>query len=103
LNNEPDTDLDYVVERNIKVNMRDGVKLALDLYKPLNNGSPADGRFPTLLVRTPYNKDNYQNEGSWFSKKGYAVCIQDIRGRFESEGEFAKYEYSDVDGYDTIE
>jgi putative CocE/NonD family hydrolase len=103
LNNEPKTDLDYVVEKNIKVQMRDGVKLALDFYKPLNNGRLKKGRYPTLLVRTPYNKDNYQKDGVWFSSKGYAVCIQDIRGRFQSEGSFVKYGFSDVDGYDTIE
>ena len=94
---------DCNIERNIMVEMRDGVKLATDLYRPAMNGYPIDDKYPTLLVRTPYDKNGVAGEGSWFSRRGYTVCIQDLRGVFNSEGAFGKYEYSDVDGFDTIE
>jgi predicted acyl esterase len=68
--------------RTYRVAMRDGIRLATDVYLPVLG----EGPWPTLLVRTPYNKDLYRNEyGSWASK-GYAVVIQDMRGRFASEG-----------------
>ena len=85
------------------VQMRDGTKLALDLYRPAINGKPVTEKFPTLLVRTPYNKNGNKNDAIWFCQRGYTVCCQDLRGRFKSEGSFGKYEYSDIDGYDTIE
>lgn len=91
------------IERNVMVPMRDGVRLAMDFYRPAKNGKPIKEKFPSLLVRTPYNKVRNQSDGIWFSKKGYTVCIFDIRGRFKSEGRFIKFENLDVDGYDTIE
>ena len=95
--------LDVVVEKNIMVRVRDGVRLATDLYKPAINEKPIEDQFPTLLVRTPYNKDRNKQDAIWFCERGYTVCIQDLRGRFKSEGLFGKYEFSDVDGYDSIE
>jgi putative CocE/NonD family hydrolase len=95
--------LDCYVERNLMVEMRDGVRLATDLYRPAMNGKPIDEEFPTLLVRTPYDKNGGAEDGKWFCRHGYTVCIQDLRGVFNSEGAFGKYENSDVDGYDTIE
>ena len=97
------TKFDYLIEKNIMVQMRDGTKLALDLYRPAINGKPVTEKFPTLLVRTPYNKNGNKNDAIWFCQRGYTVCCQDLRGRFKSEGSFGKYEYSDIDGYDTIE
>ena len=64
--------------------MRDGVRLGANMFRP-----GTTGRFPAILVRTPYNKGdaitpNYQS----FVNHGYAVVVQDVRGRYESDGEF---------------
>ena len=90
------------VEKNVAVKMRDGVVLRADVRRPAR-----DGQYPTLIYRTPYSKDegdpNYERTFSEAVKRGYAVVIQDVRGRFESEGEFVPYQNEGRDGYDTIE
>lgn len=81
--------------------MRDGVVLRADVWLP-----NARGRFPTLVYRTPYDKENAPKEWTTFDKavkRGYAVVIQDVRGRYASDGEFAPYQNEGKDGYDTIE
>jgi putative CocE/NonD family hydrolase len=88
------------VDGNIAVPMRDGVKLYADLYRPTR-----DVRFPTLVVRTPYGK---QREGIHqglidFARRGYAVVVQDVRGRFESDGHWDPFRYEAKDGHDTVE
>lgn len=94
---------EVIIEKNVIIKMRDGIKLATDVYRPAVKGKPIEDRFPTLLVRTPYNKNRNVADAIWFCKRGYTVCIQDLRGVFKSEGSFVKYEFSDIDGYDTIE
>ena len=66
--------------------MRDGVKLATDIYRPARNGSAVDGRFPVILERTPYNKDSILAAANHFVPRGYIVIAQDVRGRYKSEG-----------------
>ena len=92
-----------VRERNVMVPMRDGIRLATDVYRP-----DAPGRFPVLVTRGPYGKDTYadnQEHSIWFfPQRGYVVVSQDCRARFESEGDaydpmFQEYQ----DGYDTVE
>jgi putative CocE/NonD family hydrolase len=81
--------------------MRDGVILRADVLLP-----SADGKFPVLVYRTPYGKDRGPSEWTTFNKavaRGYVVVIQDVRGRYASEGEFAAYQNEGRDGYDTIE
>jgi len=56
------------------------VKLALDLYLPAHNGQLAVGKHPTLLARTPYNKNGMAAEARWFAARGYAVAVNDVRG-----------------------
>jgi len=89
---------EVTVEHNIAAKMRDGVVLRADIYRP-----KADGRFPVLLERTPYDK----NEGREFAmrgaQRGYVVVIQDTRGRYTSEGEFYTFKNESNDGYDTVE
>jgi putative CocE/NonD family hydrolase len=88
-------------ETNVAVPMRDGVILRADLVRPAGNGP-----FPTLICRTPYGKDTDKDELRFVQKalkRGYAVMIQDVRGRFASEGEFAPHRNEGRDGYDTIE
>ena len=90
-----------VMMKNVEVPMRDGVVLRADVWLP-----SANGRFPTVVYRTPYGKENAPKAWSTFEKlppRGYAVVIQDVRGRYASDGEFAPYQNEGKDGYDTIE
>lgn len=90
-----------VLDKNVAVAMRDGVVLRADVLHPAGNG-----KFPVLVYRTPYGKDAAQRQYTTFKHavdRGYAVVVQDVRGRFQSEGEFRPYENEGRDGYDTIE
>jgi hypothetical protein len=93
-----------IVERDIRVQMRDGVRLATDVYRPKR-----DGPWPVLLERTPYGKSF-----AWFTaglivnplvavERGYAVVVQDTRGRSGSQGPFEPFLHEADDGYDTVE
>jgi putative CocE/NonD family hydrolase len=85
--------------------MRDGIRLATDLYFPAMAGRPVTGPFPVILERTPYNKASATNvrNGLYFARRGYICAIQDVRGRFESEGEWYPFAKEAPDGYDTVE
>lgn len=85
--------------------MRDGVTLATDIYRPAINGLPVGEKFPILLQRTPYNKQSptFVEQGKFLARHGYVVAIQDVRGRYQSEGTFVKYVNEPEDGYDTIQ
>lgn len=99
----------FTVYRNVMITMRDGVKLAADIYRPARNGFPIEKKVPLLLTRTPYGKTNtdppfrFVKQAEYFVKHGFVVVIQDCRGRFDSEGTFTKYINEARDGYDTIE
>src|SRR5216684_7268452 len=90
----------YEIEvlRNVEAKMRDGVTLRADVYRP-----KAEGRYPVLLVRTPYDKQWMSDFGHKGAARGYVVIVQDVRGRFRSEGEWYPFKYESQDGYDTIE
>lgn len=94
---------DVVMATSVKVPMRDGVRLATDVYLPGRGGAPAPGQFPVLLARTPYRKADMGDAGRFFAQRGYVVVIQDVRGRYESEGTFYIYLNEGRDGYDTVE
>jgi putative CocE/NonD family hydrolase len=100
-----------IVERDIMVSARDGVRLATDVYRP-EGSSP----FPVILERTPYGKSapsrseitaadpkprSREAVARYFVDAGYAVAYQDCRGRYRSEGSFTKYLSEAADGYDT--
>src|SRR6266699_3208700 len=89
---------EVTVERNVAAKMRDGVTLRADIYRP-----KADGKYPVLLVRTPYDKTGTMHFGLKAAARGYVVIAQDVRGRFESEGEWYTFKYESQDGYDTVE
>ncbi|HEX3721802.1 MAG TPA: CocE/NonD family hydrolase [Nitrolancea sp.] len=96
---------DAIIARDIMVAMRDGVRLATDVYRPANGTEPLSGAFPTLLVRTPYNKsseNSVEKHGLYYARRGYVVVIQDCRGRYASEGEFYFLAQEAEDGYDTV-
>lgn len=97
---------EVVVARDVMVPMRDGVRLATDIYRPARDGEPLPGPFPALLVRTPYDKSvphTVETKGIFFARHGYVVAIQDVRGRYASEGTFAFLSQEAEDGYDTVE
>ena len=89
---------DLVVKINQSVPMRDGVILSADLYLP-----PAPGKYPTLLLRTYWGKHEAGkiNMALYFARRGYAVVLQDVRGRFDSGGKWTPYVHEPEDGYDT--
>ena len=89
---------EVTVERNVAAKMRDGVTLRADIYRPR-----ADGKFPVLLERTPYNKDFGREFAMRGAERGYVMVIQDTRGRYASEGEFYTFKNESNDGYDTVE
>jgi uncharacterized protein len=95
---------ELIVERDVRVAMRDGVNLATDVYRP-NDSAP----HPVLVHRTPYSKSN-----AWFVgglmfnpldavQRGYVIVVQDTRGRFGSEGDWEPFANEASDGYDTVE
>lgn len=89
------------IEKNLAAVMRDEVRLRADVYRP-----ETGDQVPVILIRTPYDKDRY-GEYSPFprlaAERGYAVIIQDVRGRFSSEGDFLPYVQELNDGYDSVE
>jgi uncharacterized protein len=91
------------VTRDVPITMRDGVVLYADVFRPDD-----DERHPVLLLRTPYNKADYlntQNEVDIITatSNGYVVVMNDVRGRYASEGEFKPFHQEIDDGYDTVE
>lgn len=96
----------FVVERDVMIEARDGVALATDIYRPANGDVPTSDRLPLLLQRTPYGKhtERFVQAVEAFTEAGYVVALQDVRGRYASEGTFVKYHDFDApDGFDTIE
>ena len=88
--------------KNVMVPMRDGVRLATDVYLPNGETTPP-GPFPVILVRHPYGKHRSAATAEFFTTHGYAAAIQDTRGRYDSEGEFYIYVNEGEDGYDAVE
>jgi len=92
--------LGLVVERDVAVPMRDGVVLRAHIFRP-----EAEGRFPGILLRTPYGKpvDGFER----YVRAGYVVVTQDSRGRYASDGEYVPFTVEETgdaeDGYDSVE
>lgn len=106
---------DMVLESRLMIPMRDGVKLATDVYRPAKDGIALPGPFPVILERTPYGRTHVSRSertaadpkprtraevAEAFVSRGYVVVYQDNRGRYDSEGEFVKYLSDGDDGYD---
>ncbi|GCF07790.1 CocE/NonD family hydrolase [Dictyobacter arantiisoli] len=90
-----------VVEFDVPAQMRDGVTLRANVYRP-----SGEGRWPVLLTRLPYGKD-FPNAAGVLdpivaARRGYVVIVQDTRGRFASEGEWDPMRNEALDGVDTI-
>src|SRR5205085_1080463 len=91
------------LEREVELPMRDGVRLRADVYRAANRAAR-----PVLLQRTAYDKGRGQMASSMLDpiravEAGYTVVIQDTRGRYSSDGEFAPFVDEPDDGYDTVE
>src|ERR1700749_764913 len=113
----PEGPYEVVLDSNVRVAMRDGVKLATDVYRPARGGNAVAGPFPVIMERTPYGRnvtsfrDITQAEpktpktraevAAIYVRQGYVVVFQDCRGRYDSEGEFVKYLSEGADGFDT--
>jgi putative CocE/NonD family hydrolase len=92
-----------VIDRRVETTMRDGTILRGDVYRPAEEGA-----HPALVLRTPYNRADPTVHTVMFDvlravAAGYAVVVQDTRGRYESEGRFVPFQTEGPDGYDTIE
>ena len=94
--------LPVTIERDVPAKMRDGVVLKADIYRP-----KADGKYPVILQRSPYNKTATPVYQPKFAMKaaarGYVVIFQDCRGRFASAGEWNPFRHEAEDGYDSVE
>ncbi|MGH9718695.1 MAG: CocE/NonD family hydrolase [Bryobacteraceae bacterium] len=89
----------HVLKRlDARIPMRDGVRLAANIFRP-----DPRARVPTILIRTPYSKGNELSASHHpFVERGYAVVVQDVRGRYASEGAFRPLDQEPEDGYDTL-
>ena len=91
---------DIVIERDVPMKTRDGVTLYADIYRP-----KSAGKFPVILMRTPYDKSVNWAVGPVFKMvpRGYVVILQDVRGRYTSQGEWYPFRHEQGDGFDTVE
>ncbi len=105
-------------KRDVMVTMRDGVRLATDIYLPAAKSGAPEGGYPVIFERTPYNKSAPSRTekragdkrpmtrtatAKYFAQHGYAVVVQDCRGRYKSEGRFTKYLDDAEDGFDAMQ
>ena len=92
-------DMDY----NVEMATRDGTILRADVYRSREGDQPR----PVLLVRTPYDKTHVHMatylHPAWYARQGFIVVIQDVRGRFASEGRFDPFLNEGEDGFDAVE
>ena len=91
-----------VIEHDVPARMRDGVVLRANVYRP-----PDDGAYPVLLSRQPYDKNTNINpvyaDPVKLAAAGYLVVMQDVRGRYASDGDFDPGVHEFEDGYDTVQ
>jgi uncharacterized protein len=86
------------IQSGVEAKMRDGTILRSDIFRPVGEGS-----FPVLLERTPYNKTDEASFAAKAATRGYIVVLQDVRGRYTSDGEWYPLKNEINDGYDTVE
>ncbi len=100
---------DVVIARGLRAPMRDGVTLSTDVYRPAVDGEPLPGPFPAIMTRSPYDTrsgkgpSSQARNGEFFAANGYLYAAQDVRGAFESEGDFVLLDGDGPDGHDAIE
>ena len=92
-------ELPFQFESNVMVAMRDGTKLAANIFRPRDGG-----RHPVILMRSPYGKpDEKFGDARRYVGAGYAMVVQDCRGRGKAEGPWDPFRYDVEDGFDTLE
>jgi putative CocE/NonD family hydrolase len=91
---------DIIIQHDVATKMRDGVTLYADIYRPKSSE-----KFPVILMRTPYDKSvNWAVMPAYeIVPRGYVLIIQDVRGRYTSEGEWYPFKHEQADGYDAVE
>lgn len=89
---------EVTIENDVIMKTRDGITLHADVYRP-----KAEGKFPVLLERTPYDKHMGVGFGLQAAARGYVYIIQDCRGRYTSGGDWYPFKFESQDGYDTVE
>ncbi|WP_420633216.1 CocE/NonD family hydrolase [Candidatus Palauibacter sp.] len=103
---DPEARFEIRVETDAMVPMRDGVRLATDLYLPVEPADRGDA-LPVVLIRLPYDKASYRGgaiqPARFFAGQGYAVVVQDVRGKYASEGRYLLSAADREDGYDAVE
>lgn len=100
-NNLPRPKFKLSVDRDQMVAMPDGTKLATDVYRPKTTD-----KYPVIVIRTPYNKSApqpYRHLARLLASQGYVIVVQDVRGKYGSEGEFYPYAYEALDGHTTVD
>src|SRR5262249_35459265 len=96
---QPDYDVRTLIDA--KAVMRDGVKLSANVFLPAK-----EGRWPVILERSPYGAKTsewYVNRALYFAKRGYAYALQDVRGRYDSEGKWHPWDQEINDGRDSLD
>ena len=96
---------DYLRMRAVMVSMRDGARMATDIYLPAAGGKVEQGTFPTILKITPFNRESEpsQIQAQHWVSLGFAVVLQDMRSRYGSDGTWTQHMAYGKDGYDTVE
>jgi putative CocE/NonD family hydrolase len=91
---------DMLIQHGVAMKTRDGVTLHADIYRPKSSD-----KFPVILMRTPYDKsvDWAVSPAYKIVARGYVFIIQDVRGRYTSEGEWYPFKHEQADGYDAVE
>ena len=99
---EPPAASDIIIQHDVPMKTRDGVTLYADIYRPKASNNE---KFPVILMRTPYDKNVSWAVSPVFKMvpRGYVVIIQDVRGRYTSQGEWYPFRHEQADGYDTVE
>ncbi|MGI5816942.1 MAG: CocE/NonD family hydrolase [Armatimonadota bacterium] len=93
---------DRIPQRDVMIPLRDGVRLATDLYFPPGWNEDAEP-LPVILSRTPYDRRAQAEMATGAARHGYIFAAQDVRGRYQSEGEFYPFAHEGPDGYDVVE
>ncbi len=96
---KPSPRYEVEISENVWVPLRDGIRLSTDLHIPKGAGD----RMPVIMIRTPYDKREHRRPTSaaqMFAGQGYVVAVQDVRGKFESEGDYTISKDDVADGSD---
>lgn len=92
----------FTIDKDVMVTMPDGIKLATDVYRPKKSN-----KYPVIILRTPYGKRGhmhpYKQMALLFASQGYVFIVQDVRGRYHSEGVYDPFQNEAVDGNVTVD